>query len=284
MGTIRGAGSLRQRRPGVWEVRVALGPDPVTGRSRVRSITVHGDRDAAQSERQHWAATAELLRGAGWPRPAITVAQLLHSWLAADHEWKPSTVSGYRSNVSFLCRDPVGSRRAIDLTPTVLTAICRRWLDIGWHQPTVSNRFRVLRSAMGWAYTMRILDGHPLDGVQGPPRCGTRKDVPFDQVRDLLARTQGQADQLNATRARGCHEAARRHRAEQLQLLTRLVADSGARRAELAALRFDDLDGSVLTITRATSNEILGTTKGGRTRRITLGPTTIGLWTDLSNR
>ncbi|HEY5879519.1 MAG TPA: tyrosine-type recombinase/integrase [Nakamurella sp.] len=89
---------------------------------------------------------------------------------------------------------------------------------------------------------------------------------------------------MNTTHARGCHEAARRHRAEQLQLLTRLAADSGARRAELAALRFDDLDGSVLTITRATSNEILGTTKGGRTRRITLGPTTVGVWTDLSNR
>ena len=240
MGTIRGAGSLRQRRPGVWEIRVALGPDPVTGRSRVRSITVHGDRADAQQARLHWAATAELLRDAGRPRPAITVAQLLRSWLAADHDWKPSTVSGYRSNVGFLCRDPVGSRRAIDLTPTVLTAICHHWLETGWQQPTVSNRFRVLRSAMGWAYTTRIMDRHPLDGVQGPPQCDSRKDVPIDQVQDLLARTQEQADQLNTTPPLGCHDTARRHRAEQLQLLTRLAADSGARRAELAALRFDD--------------------------------------------
>jgi integrase len=284
MGTIRGAGSLRQRRPGVWEIRVALGPDPVTGHSRVRSITVHGDRAAAQEARRHWAATAELLRDAGRPRPAITVAQLLRSWLAADHDWKPSTVSGYRSNVSFLCRDPIGSRRAIDLTPTVLTAICRHWRDTGWHQPTVSNRFRVLRSAMGWAYTMRILDRHPLDGVHGPPQCDSRKDVPIDQVRDLLACTQEQADQLSTRLVRSGRDTARRHRAEQLQLLSRLVADSGARRAELAALRFDDLDGRVLTIARATSNEILGTTKGRRTRRITLGPTTVDLWTDLTNR
>jgi hypothetical protein len=162
----------------VWEIRVALGPDPVTGHSRVRSITVHGDRGAAQEARRHWAATAELLRDAGRPRPAITVAQLLRSWLAADHDWKPSTVSGYRSNVSFLCRDPVGSRRAIDLTPTVLTAICHHWRDTGWHQPTVSNRFRVLRSAMGWAYTMRILDRHPSTASMDHPSATAARTSP----------------------------------------------------------------------------------------------------------
>jgi integrase len=61
-------------------------------------------------------------------------------------------------------------------------------------------------------------------------------------------------------------------------LLTRLAADSGARRGELAALQIGDLDGEVLTISRAASNEIVGTTKTGRIRRLTLGRTTAGLW------
>ena len=43
----RGAGWQRQRRPGVWEIRVALGVHPVSGRSVYRSVTVHGDRSAA---------------------------------------------------------------------------------------------------------------------------------------------------------------------------------------------------------------------------------------------
>ena len=42
MRDARGDGSLRQRRPGVREVRVAVGPDPVSGRSRYRSLTVRG--------------------------------------------------------------------------------------------------------------------------------------------------------------------------------------------------------------------------------------------------
>jgi hypothetical protein len=75
MRDARGSGSLRQRRPGVWEVRVAVGPDPVSGRPRYRSLTVHGDRQSAQAARQRWAAKAELLRGpvtasvAGHPGP-----------------------------------------------------------------------------------------------------------------------------------------------------------------------------------------------------------------------
>ena len=52
MRDARGGGSLRQRRPGVWEVRVAVGQDPDSGRSRYLSFSVHGDRDEAQAAGQ----------------------------------------------------------------------------------------------------------------------------------------------------------------------------------------------------------------------------------------
>jgi hypothetical protein len=35
---------------------------------------------------------------------------LLWDWLVADHDWKPSTLSGYRSTVKFLTRDRIGAR------------------------------------------------------------------------------------------------------------------------------------------------------------------------------
>jgi len=73
MRSARGSGSVRQRRPDVWEVRVALGPDPVSGRSRRRSV--HGD-------------AAGLLRLDPRLRPAITLAELLTGWWAADHGWR----------------------------------------------------------------------------------------------------------------------------------------------------------------------------------------------------
>ena len=44
------------------------------------------------------------------------------------------------------------------------------------------------------------------------------------------------------------------------------------------ALRFDDLDGRVLMIERGVSADVLGPTKTGRTRRLTLGRQTVELW------
>ncbi len=43
-------------------------------------------------------------------------------------------------------------------------------------------------------------------------------------------------------------------------------------------MQVGDLDEDVLTITRATSSEVVGATKTGRTRRLTLGRTTAVLW------
>ncbi len=68
--------------------------------------------------------------------------------------------------------------------------------------------------------------------------------------------------------------------AEQAHLLVRLAADSGARRGELAVLRRADLDGRVLTIERGLSSGVLGSTKSGRSRRLTLGATTAQLIDD----
>jgi len=196
MRDARGGGSLRQRRPGVREVRVAVGPDPVSGRSRYRSLTVRGDRESAQEARQRWAAKAELVRSSGRTRPGITLAALLREWQCADHGWRPSTVAGYRSVAGFLTQYPVGSRRAVDLTPKVLAAACADWRSQGWPDPTVWARMRVLRSALGWAYTERILDVHPLDGRRSPPHAAVRMHAPVDHVRATHAEIEHQIGRL----------------------------------------------------------------------------------------
>jgi integrase len=73
---------------------------------------------------------------------------------------------------------------------------------------------------------------------------------------------------------------ARRQRqyAEQDLLLVRLAADGGARRGELAALRFDDRDGRVLHIRRAVSAGEVGPTKSRQAHTLTLGASTARLW------
>ena len=254
---------------------MALGPDLVTGRSRYRSVTVHGGRAAAEAARARWAAKAELVRSTGRSRPGITIRRLLQEWLAADHGWRPSTLSGYRSVVKFLTHDRIGARRAVDLTPKVMTAVSAAWRAQGWPEPTVSGRIRVLRSALGWAHVEGILDVFPLDGMHGPPQAGVRLHVPVDQVCAILECARGGVAELKSATTGSLSDL---HRAEQMLLLARLAADSGARRGELAALQIADLDGDVLTIARAASMEIVGPTKTRRVRRITLGAGAADLW------
>ncbi len=146
------------------------------------------------------------------------------------------------------------------------------WSAAGASVAVVSGRFRVLRSAIGWAHVERIIDVNPLSGMRGPQRPGTRLHLNAEEVLRLLEA----ADALVAASAG--RDAERLHKAEQIRLLIRLAADSGARRGELVALRFDDLEGRVLTIERGVSADVLGPTKTGRTRRLTLGRRTAELW------
>jgi hypothetical protein len=119
--------SLRQRRPGVWELRVALGPDLVSGRSLVRSVTMHGDRDDAQGALARWAAQADAVRAGRRAAPGIPVADLLDRWVATAHGWRPATLVGYVSTVRALRGAPIGARPASQVTPSVLRAMVQDW-------------------------------------------------------------------------------------------------------------------------------------------------------------
>ncbi|QJY45522.1 hypothetical protein [Pseudonocardia broussonetiae] len=272
----RGAGSLRQRKPGVWELRVALGPDAVSGRSLVRSITVHGDRDDAQAALARWAAQADVVRAGRRAAPGVAVADLLDRWLAAAHDWRPATVVGYTSIVRALRRDPLGTRRASQVTPSVLRAAVHGWAAAGVGPATAASRVRCLRSALGWAYREGILDAPPLRGMRGPSTASNRLHAPVDAVCRILQVAASEAD--NARR----RPAATGHCADPSRRADPAPGAAGRRHRRQArrtgCLQLDDLDGDVLTISRGTSNEMVGPTKSGRNRRLTLGATTARLW------
>jgi integrase len=263
---------MRERSPGTWEIRVAVGVDPVTGRTLQRSFSFHGSAEEAELRRKELAAEWAERRAIRRAAPFLSVGELLERWLAAHHEWRPATWIGARSNVKALRVDPLAVRRVSTLKPEHVRAAIAAWGSAGASIAVISGRFRVLRSAIGWAHVERIIDVNPLSGMRGPTRPGTRLHLSREEILRLLDAAEAivTATDLEATE--------RRHKAEQIRLLVRLAADSGARRGELVALRFDDLDGRVLTIERGVSADVLGPTKTGRTRRLTLGHQTVALW------
>lgn len=279
----KGSGSIRQRQPGVWEIRIAVGTDPVTGRTLQRSVTFRGSEPDALAYRQDLAEEYAARRSVTKAAPMLTVGELLGRWLIADQPWKPSTMIGYRSNARFLGADPtLASVRVVSLTPRDVRRAFARWERDGASPAVIGGRFRVLRSATGWAYDERIIDHHPLRNMRGPGRSEPRRPVPDRDVRLLLGAAEARLLEVVANDHGTSSDGRRRHWAEQDLLLVRLAADSGARRGELAALRFTDLEGRTLQIRRSVSGDEITLPKSGQPRTLTIGSSTARLWHTLT--
>jgi integrase len=171
--------------------------------------------------------------------------------------------------------------RVARLDPPMVRAVIGRWRTAGVSDAGVSGRFRTLAAALGWANEQRVVDGNPLDGMRDPPQPTPRMHAPVNDVIALIRHAEQRVEKALVDDNGGSGAAHRLHRAEQVLLLTRLAVGTGARRGELAALKFTDLAGRVLTIARAASMEQIGPTKTRQTRRITLGTTTATLWRSL---
>jgi len=231
----RSTRSVRERRAGVWEIRIAVGRDPLTGTPRQRSFTVHGTESEAGAYRDR--VLAEVA-GARLPSARhLLLAQLLQAWLEAEQDWKPSTRVGYRSVVRYLSTDPLGAHRAAGLSPHVVRAACARWERDGASLAVVGGRLRVLRSALSWAWNERILPIHPLRGMRGPGRPTPRRPLNDADLGILLATAEVRLLEAHANHTPDLMGGARGtaasvgvlHRAEQDLLLVRLAADTGLR-------------------------------------------------------
>jgi integrase len=264
---------MRQRSPGVFEVRVVVGRDPQTENSVQRSFTVRGDAEHAEARRRELVADhgidVSVLHASG-----ITVRQLLTRWLAAGQAWKPSTRIGYDCDVRALCNDPIASLRLCSLDLAGTHRVVGRWQAKGVTVATVSSRTKALSSALRWAVEQGIVRAHPLAGMRHPPVPLPRLPLPLDDVDRLL-----RAAAKQVVEARGAPSASRLFEAEQTELLVRLAANSGARRGELAALKIGDLEGRVLRICRNISGPSTVTTpKSHQYQSLTLGHATVESW------
>ena len=72
-------GHIRQRSPGSWELRYDFGTDPATGKRRVATATVRGDRKAAEKELRRLLHTMDT--GEHVDPTRLSVGQWLEQWL-----------------------------------------------------------------------------------------------------------------------------------------------------------------------------------------------------------
>ena len=213
---------MRERRPGVWEVRAFVGRDPVTNAPRQVSRTIRGGKRAAQ------AAMAALVTEAKEGKLGGTDATL---GLLLDHYFEqlerrglsPKTVHTYRQQVEASIRPALGSKPVRKLTAWDLDTFYASLTDAGRKAKTVRNHHVVLSGALaqavkwGWCATN-------VAKMASPPTVRAARIEP-PTVAEVQALVKAATE-----------------RNPSLAVLVMLAAMIGARRGELCALRWPDVD------------------------------------------
>ncbi len=251
--------TIRERKPGVWEVRAFLGRDD-RGRPVQLSRTVRGGKRDAQR------VAAELTTRSVTASARVTVGELLNLWVEQQSaSWAVSTAANQRSRVKLVQADPIAGIPLVRLTAVDVDRWHVRMSRAGVGESSVRNRHLVLRAAV----TQAVRWGWTRTNVVAVARLGRRKRPPrgalaVEDVRRVMAAAERLADAGKVEPA--------------APVALRLAALTGARRSELAALRWEDVDGERLTI----DSSLVIVRHGSREDRLT--PTLLDEATKTANR
>lgn len=253
--------TIREKRRGVWEVRVFTGRDD-RGKPTQVSRTVQGTkRDAMRLAAQFDSAPSSS--GAG-----RTVAEMLEAWVELnDPSWAESTRRDQRSRVRKVSADRIGALGVARISVADVERWHLRLRNAGIGEAAIRGRHMVLRAALeqgvrwGWVQNNVARNARLRTAKRSP-----RPAMTADEVRAVLA-VAAQVDPA-------------------AELALRIAAVTGARRSELAALKWSDLDRDRLTIDSSIAvrrdPESLGSpklidapTKTANDRTVTIDQTTV---------
>jgi integrase len=249
-------GTKRERRKGVWEVRVYLGRDPISGKPRQISKTVYGGARAADEALRELIDKQPPSRNDGL---GVTFGQLLTRWLEECErlDLSPTTLGTYRSQIEGTIRPALGKVPLTRLTAKHLDDLYSALKRRGRSAKTIRNYHAIISSALHqaerWGWVRENVAEHAK-----PPRLVQRrvKAPAVDIVRQIITSAEKRDPRLAA--------------------LLMLGALTGLRRGELCALRWTDvrLDLGELDVSRSVvivkSGVAEKTTKTDRFRRVAL--------------
>lgn len=254
------------KRGKTWSFVIRV-PNPDTGLTKPRWVGGFPTEAAAKAARDE--ARVAARRGEFVNRSAITVAAYLSKWLTSHAlEVKPRTLAGYRETLERYVVPKIGGLRLQSVQPATLTRLYVQLLEGGGKngQPlshrTVDYVHATLRKALADAVLVDgLIPTNPAERAKRP----RRPPRPVGDVWD--------AEQL-----RLFLDFMAEH---QWSALYRLAAYTGARRGELLALRWDDVNWHAPSVRiRASAGmvdrqRVEGTTKSGRERTVSIDAGTV---------
>ncbi|HVC71273.1 MAG TPA: site-specific integrase [Acidimicrobiales bacterium] len=267
----KGTGSVQELAPGKYRLRVFVGTDPVTGSPRQITRVVR-----AKTQRQAQKLLDMLREEVAVVDPTgstATVRTVVEEWLAHSEVRgrAPKTLHEARRSAETVIFPALGEVPLRDLSARHLDELYRRLATgEGRARPLKATSIRrhhaVLSAALGQAVRWGWLDHNPAARAQPPELGQANLRVPTpDEVRALVAGAQADNERWGT--------------------LVALAVLTGARRGELCALRWPDVEGTTIWFRRSLyrAGDARGekTTKGGRERRVTIagpGVELLGQW------
>jgi integrase len=261
-------GSLRPRGANSWELRVYQGTDPNTGRQRYATRTIRGSRTKAQRELADLVAVANVAPAVG---ARTTLAELLARWFATSApNWAPTTVVNTRSIIDRHLAPGLGSMRVRELTTVAIDDFYSRLRTDGRHdgKPLSTGTVRrvhgvlhrALAQAMRWDWIWT-----------NPAALANKPDV---EPAEMRPPTPAQVNRLLGYAAQTT---------PLFHLFLVLAVITGARRGELLALRWNDINltHGAISIQRALlegpTGPVLAPTKTRRPHHVDLDHGTLAL-------
>ena len=255
-----GSGSIREVRPGYWQLRVMV-PDPVGKGSRQATKGFRGTKKDAQR------ALAEFSTRASTGRHISTegtVAHLVERWLAqVAPRLADNTVTRYRIAAEQWILPVLGDHQLRTLTTEDLDRLYTRMERSGSASASIRKVHSVMSRALDQARRWKWVAENVAADASPPPVRG----------REITPPTVAQVELLLAEAARYSPDPA-------FGVFLRLAATTGARRGELCGLRWADIDlpaATMLIAHSVTASGALKGTKSGKERRVALDAGTITL-------
>jgi len=222
-------GGLRLQSPGVWELRLEAGRDPVTGRRRQISRTVRGSKREAQQVLNALVANTDKGQGTG---TKATFEQLSIQWLAlVANDLSPTTLHRYKNLLKVRILPAIGDRsvhaiRTNDLDRLYLGLVN----EVGLAPATVRQSHAIIRRAFRQAVLWGWIAENPAVNATPPRQARSDLSPPnVKQVVELLKR----ASEVDPELGRFLH----------------IAASTGARRGEMCAIRWRNVDTILRTLT-----------------------------------